>query len=379
MIGDDETLNHCTQLMILSDHEIWMPPIQPNVEVQDFTNTIFLHTVDLKNTGVLENNDNSTDQYGDENHVEDPNVTVATETPSTSSVDTKLAFENFLLPWEKLPTVIINSLQNMKYLQKNDMQIVANLFVSELKTISTEISKSVMKAVAKQAANKYPNSFLEMEKGVFLTTEPYTLVEKMVNIYHYSRRSPHAKTHTLQELKVPLAESRKRKCFADSVLNYQPNIIDSEPQMIIKKQWLQNMCNSVEEAENLDTIRSHMNNTYGLQRKDINAQPIYDTLTAEWPYLLRSEYFDVHFQLLTGKNLGDFSSNFENLRESIIKVTSAKNSKSISQLLPKVRHEPDEIKCLKLLCAYFNESACLIIKEFEVNEINFSANQKCRF
>jgi hypothetical protein len=274
-------------------------------------------------------------------------------------------FDKFKIPWHKLPSDVIEDLVDKKRLRKRDMCLVANAIIADLRKINPNIRKDVLKRIADEAAAVYPNSFLPQDElGALLSTKPILLLAKLEARRNYLNRAPNKKIHSSQDVKRPVEKRRESDRIAASVQDYQPNIVGLEAGMRDQKKWLQNERYAV--SPDQEQIKKYMEETYGLQRLDINRDSSVNYIREQWPYLFDELHLKKHFKQLTGSRLGNFSEMLDRSKGAIIAHLSTSKAKEITKVLPKIAADHVDVKALKLVCAHFKEDFKYVAQEFPV-------------
>ncbi|XP_017471868.1 PREDICTED: uncharacterized protein LOC108363112 [Rhagoletis zephyria] len=97
-------------------------------------------------------------------------LTVLNGAPTPISECSKKVFDHFQIPWKKLPSDILEMLENKKKLGKK-LNAFANLLVDEMRMISFYLPMSTLRVVSVQAATKFPESFMEKDnEGNIIST-----------------------------------------------------------------------------------------------------------------------------------------------------------------------------------------------------------------
>jgi hypothetical protein len=299
---------------------------------------------------------------------EDDNDDTFEGMPSISSEE-KTKFEQFQIPWDKFPTDLMEDMRNKKMFGKNELCLAANIVIGELRRIHPRIRKDVLSRVADELALAYPDSFFQKDKfGVQLSEKPVLLLAKLLSRRNYLNRAPMKKTHTVQKVSRSTKQLRESDRIAETVKNYQPNIIGHEKEMIEKRSWLKGVYGTAEGDSSAKQVIDFMDSTYGLQRFDINQNSSMVTIFDKWPFLVVPVHLSRFFKNLTGVNLRNFTDNFERSKSAIISLLENSNSKDILKILPGIVSEHIDIKSLKLVCAHFKEDFKYVAQQFPVRK-----------
>jgi hypothetical protein len=389
-IADDEDLleNIGNQLMILSGDQEWLDPKQ-QLQQQPFHQQQNQQVLEQQIITVEDLNEvpsfsgdfktGTVFQTLETVSIVDERIPDADETPTGNEWDKLLGtpvpisasdaekFSKFELPWNKLNSDLMKDITNQKRLSHMELSEVSRVFVGELRTIHPRVPKPVLVRVSRGAANLYPKSFLQTdEDGYMHGKRPNLFLQKMVRHRDHCNREYKKKTHTIQTVHKEPKEIRKSSKIADSVVNYQPNIVGQETELEEKKVWLQQIHGTPQGSEQGAEISAVFIATYGLQRKEINKTPSAVEVFNAWPHLKDFEYFKVHFQMLTGKKLENFVFFFEKYKGALITHLQASKMVRIKKETALIRDLHSDVQALRLLAAYFKESYTDLVVNFEV-------------
>ena len=120
-----------------------------------------------------------------------------------------------------MPCDISHCLKNKQYLQKG-INVFANIVVAALRQYSNYIPMTIFRHVAKQAADKFPDSFLEKDRqGNLISNVLSALLSKMKNRNNTCNRAPKRKI-SAYDLNIPLNARRKVNILQQTCVNWQP-------------------------------------------------------------------------------------------------------------------------------------------------------------
>jgi hypothetical protein len=388
-IDEDEMLSRNSEcnIMILQENEVWSESLinyvttfTPNQPLQQISsieeiNHVYTDESQLKVTDDSELNviDESELKVTDENEFNfssntydsdtnllvplNPNKSVVNVFKKNSTVE---AFENFLVPWNKLPSSILQKLQSAEGLGK-EMQTLANFLVGELRCIHPHIPAAVIRKIVGIIVKTYPDTFNVCDAGgEIVDCLSISLISKMTTRNAFLNRPPAPKIHSAQDLKIALPLKRKKKHLEATVVNFQPNILLVEDDLIEKKKMLKQLFENKSEEEEL--ITQAMKDTFGLQRKEILINSSANVVCEEWPYLFQRKYIIQHFMSMNELDLTHFTKNFQKYAPKIIEHI----SQHCSVRNKNITDENPTVLCLKLLCGYFGEDDKLLIQNFQV-------------
>jgi hypothetical protein len=357
-INDDEDLveNSNNQLMILDAAQQWAEEELTHKSISDGDQNC--------STTIIEANDIIPQPIVEQNEAFIYEVLVD-DTPMSSGDQKK--FDEFQLPWAKLPSDLLLDIEAKKMFKKPELCAVANIFVSELQQINPQVKQSVLLRVATEAANSFPDSFLQKdESGKLLSPKPVLLLAKMIARRNYNNRKPQKKKHTIQEITKDIKQCREAERIAKTVFDYQPNIIGQEANMEMKRCWLKGVYNTSEATIFASQVTEYMSDTYGLQRKHINENSEVENVFEKWPFLQDTLYLKNHFQQLTSADLENFEKKFQMYKAGTISYLSRCNHKTMKKMLPSIATNHVDIRILKLLAAYFKEDYTYLARHFQV-------------
>jgi hypothetical protein len=394
---DDEDLmeNLGQQLMILGKSQNWCPELnvastdsKPSGSITliqmgddfiteststaqsetDFATNLFIETATTAESTSATTSETANNNYDAEKDVSMEEILAFDEEePQILSADAE-KFSKFELPWNKLPTDLIADILGKRPLKNNDLKAVSLVFIAELQVINPRVPLSVMKRVAYQAAELYPDSFLQRdEMGQFISKKPVLFLSKMIARRNYKNRAPAPSKHTIQKVSKEAAKIREANKLAETVQNYQPNIIGKEKELSEKKNWLKQVYGSHEEIVLKQEISKAMMDTYGLQRFEINQAENAGEIFNDWPFLKKMAYFKSHFETLTGGNLDNFKHYFNKYKGALITHLESANKAQIKKILPSIREQHVDIKAIKLLTSYFKEEYTTFVVDFPVS------------
>ncbi|XP_046810080.1 uncharacterized protein LOC111686549 [Lucilia cuprina] len=207
------------------------------------------------------------------------------------TVECERPFKSFRIPWHKLPSEIINLLENKQPLGKG-LNVIANLIVDELRCISTHIPLRIFRLIAQQAINKYPHAFLDKDSiGRLnpLSTTTVPLLSRMRNRNNNLNREKNlAKIFLEEEIDISTLTIMKLSHIKSLLSGFTLGIqIRFEHNL---EQWRQRIGRPLKSPANNEIIRYNEFNvsrpTQEHLKADINLKEILMKCQPEGPELL---------------------------------------------------------------------------------------------
>ncbi|XP_055381337.1 uncharacterized protein LOC129611938 [Condylostylus longicornis] len=254
----------------------------------------------------------------------------ATSSRSDSVECTKL-FRSFQIPWERIPTDIMESLARKEKIGGNLNRFV-NIITDEMRNLSYFLPMNAIRTVCDKIAMKYPESFLECDlNGHILSGTPFSLITTMKNRNNFLNRVPKKRKSGIEAC-IPIKQQRLANTLMETCANWQPQEINegqSYNSLELKKNALIKLHekNFVSQEER-ETIKDFMKECFPIQRKYFNNMdniPTIIEIQRNWPFMFNKEYLYDHFELLMNLKANTFIMNFEKNKAKINQI--AKNTK----------------------------------------------------
>lgn len=294
----------------------------------------------------------------DTNNEQTGALSTLNDNSSTSSI--KLA--QFQIPWEKIPSDIVQILENKRdigtYINK-----LANVLVDEMRIISNKVPMTVIKSIARNISSQFPESFVEKDdSNNLINSEPVALINTMKNRVNFLNRAP-KRPLSLHNPVVPIKERRKTDTLTASCSNWQPGVsLNQMESHKIKQQQLMHWHKTNQNSsEILETITDFMKNTYAAQRVYLNNRkeiPQIVDVKQNWPYLFVKPHMFNHLDLLLNMNTQCFVNNFNTSKQ---KVSSVLQSKKI---ITNTTNNDNDI--INGIVNFFHEDINFLYKKIEV-------------
>lgn len=278
---------------------------------------------------------------------------IPVSTPSTSTSDVSLAkfqdWKEFEIPWEKL------SASNRKKCEdsikdKAVITAVVNMVVSEMREIRKDISSKVFKIIALKIIKKYPIFRDEDDNGKIFGDGAHTLFFKLLDRNNYLNRAPKAEYSLIHELPKRRRLSRNLQVGCTT---WQPEQHNNDLETIEKQKIL---LKGLSPGDN--SFYEYLENTYTLQRLDINKGIPIKKLLLEWPAIFLREGLLWHYKKLTGQ-------------ESIQLIHNILEKKTrFMQKFSNIQPEHGDVyTTLKIISSHFKEKMADFIKFEQVIQI----------
>lgn len=284
---------------------------------------------------------------------------------NSSSTKNKENLTNFQIPWEKVPTDVIETLKAKKDVSLK-MNKLSNILVDELRVLSDKIPMSVIKSVAANVSAQFPDSFIiKDDKNNVISSEPITLINTMKNRVNFLNRAPKRPASENNPI-IPIKERRKADTLNASCSNWQPNVSLTENQSNkVKQQQLIHWYKSKSDSPQvLESIADFMKITYPAQRNFLNNRiniPKMVDVQQNWPYLFVKPHMFHHLDLLLSKDTNSFERNFNATKEKLSTILISK------KLITNTAEDDIIIGIAK----YFKENINFLFKKIEVSFFKF--------
>lgn len=240
---------------------------------------------------------------------------------------------------------------------------LVNVIISELRTISTELKLGTLRDICHQLALKHPRTFNDTDQSNNKIFSNYSvLTTKMTNRNHYLNSLRGAGDKSTK----PESKSTRKLCvLRNSCKNFDPAITLNNIEIENSRIWLKN---NLENGNNINEIKMHINVTYAEQRRIINGKMEMELLRNKWNCLFTQFGISQHFENLTVASKDMFLYKFDFNTNAILKY--GKKSKLIKhQLYFKSKNllETHELAAFKFLPTIFSkETEKLIFGEIKV-------------
>lgn len=308
----------------------------------------------------------------------DETLSLASVTPSSNSKTTAAQFKEFSIPWSKVPNDIMKLLRSKTSLGKR-LNSLANMLVDELRERSTHIPIRVLREVAHQAAEKYPESLLEKDReGQQITTTPQSLISKMINRNNALNRPQKRASSGSSEIHITSgsSSSKKRKSAASSAAGSAASNGNAKSQAIHrdleeKKELLIASYSGIANVEPA-TISEYMKECFPLQRAFFNNSekiPDIKAIKDNWPHIFTKELLFQHFELLMSIDPRLLEKRIASERDRIFKFFKMSKNKKVNAL------EENYANVVRGLAYHFNEDPDYIFKQLENGPLSKDALQ----
>lgn len=289
----------------------------------------------------------------------------------TSSSETspapKRLFDQFKIPWEKIPSNIMDQLQKKQKLGKL-LNVFANLLVDEMRMFSLYLPMSILRMITQQAVSRFPDSFTERDsEGNIISTSTVPLLTIMRNRNNFLNRSPNC-TKTNLDPDIPQKQRRRSSLLQQTCNNWQPkNLVsmDSVESLENKKDYLKLIHGATTTCDEKTLIKQYMQDCFPIQRKFFNNLeniPTILQIKTEWPFIFESEYLYQHFEQLMNIKSEIFIENFQSSNDKIFRYFNEVNKK--------IRIENSSaINIISGIANYFGEDTTYLFMNFDVSYI----------
>lgn len=368
-ICEDEVLLFAKEMLMLlaeNDEYVILPPPSPLNRSDRAGSSIDPSFVSNANDSTVSN---------------DETLSLASVTPSSNSKTTAAHFKEFSIPWSKVPDDIMKLLRGKRNLGKC-LNKLANLLVDELRERSAHIPPRVVRDVAHQAAEMYPESLLEKDReGQQITTTPHSLISKMINRSNALNRSQKRASSGSSEIHIisSSSSSKKRKSIAagSTAASGVASNGNAKASLALnhdleeKKELLIASYSGIANVE-AATIAEYMKECFPLQRAFFNNSekiPDIKAIKDNWPHIFTKELLYQHFELLMSIDPRLLEKRLASERERIFKFFKMSKNKKVNAL------EENNANLVRGLAYHFNEDPDYIFKQLDNGPLSKDALQ----
>lgn len=259
---------------------------------------------------------------------------------------------------------------------------LANLLVDELRERSAHIPPRVVRDVAHQAAEMYPESLLEKDReGQQITTTPHSLISKMINRNNSLNRPQKRASSGSSEIHISSgsSSSKKRKSIGSgsTVAGGVASNGNAKASLALnrdleeKKELLIASYNGIANVE-AATIAEYMKECFPLQRAFFNNSekiPDIKAIKDNWPHIFTKELLYQHFELLMSIDPRLLEKRLAGERERIFKFFKMSKNKKVNAL------EETNANVVRGLAYHFNEDPDYIFKQLDNGPLSKDALQ----
>ncbi|XP_015922196.1 uncharacterized protein [Parasteatoda tepidariorum] len=264
--------------------------------------------------------------------------------------------------WQRMPPHLLQTLNENKEPLPHHYREMIRIIADDILSFTTNPKKALVKSVAKMCVEKFPilrDNFQNFTIGSgydHLTNRVISRIENLRRKFSISK--------TLVD-DPKLHSNKKRKQCYDSYgcVAWSPSIpLDETIESLESKKRLLKNCHP-----NSEMSITLMNQTYYLQRKEINEGAKISDLLIEWPLLFHSTFMLQHFETLTDKNIIEkLGSTIDSKGKDFITFFLACEEKEVKSLI--IQNNGKNIVLLILfgIAKYFNEDISILVKMSEV-------------
>ncbi|KAK9751803.1 hypothetical protein QE152_g4750 [Popillia japonica] len=257
----------------------------------------------------------------------------------------EVVWNEFQVPWEKIPTYMIRTCDNGKKSKQIITEII-HIMVNEMRQIKTNIPSKAFKLVALKLAERFPHVFRDFdEDGVVIGDGTHSITMKLLDRNNYLNRP------------------RKRSLNASDGRRYRKTVQNAR---IGCSNWEPNQPSSTKNSRitltNTNPFSDHfyklLNETYADQRKffnNVNNPPSIFEIKNKWPAILSTPGIFWHFEKLTSIDLNEVMKNIREksnkllkfgIEKKLIEEWQTNNDKDLTSLQVISKYFKEELKTL---------------------------------
>lgn len=376
-ITDDEILLLLQQetLMVLDSNETWTPALEQNYNVlstaASSTSTLtycsdFASEFESGTSTISVNDDNEAlnGTLTPENNIvilvppnenNAPKYRNPSAEYSVSTQNSEYRWENYDIPWEKVPSYFLKSCENGDAAKAVVTQMI-NTFVGEMRGVQESLPRSAFRCIARKMAEKYPKTFLDVdEDGVVLGNGLSSTLNRLIERNNYLNR-PHKRLSgdSLKQA-VPAKMLKTVSNLKAGCSNWQPPSSSEKDDKDKNKKMLATI-----DSKHPD-FYTYLQETYPEQRLFLNSvdNPVTVQRTMiEWPILFNADCILWHFKKLTKVEICELSAT------KISKILKFGRKKQFDCI---IEDDSEWLNALKVLATHFKEDISMVVYKFEVS------------
>lgn len=269
----------------------------------------------------------------------------------------EVVWNEFQVPWEKIPTYMIRTCDNGKKSKQIITEII-HIMVNEMRQIKTNIPSKAFKLVALKLAERFPHVFRDFdEDGVVIGDGTHSITMKLLDRNNYLNRP------------------RKRSLNASDGRRYRKTVQNAR---IGCSNWEPNQPSSTKNSRitltNTNPFSDHfyklLNETYADQRKffnNVNNPPSIFEIKNKWPAILSTPGIFWHFEKLTSIDLNEVMKNIREKSNKLLKFGIEK------KLIEEWQTNNDkDLTSLQVISKYFKEELKTLYRCYKVGTYSCS-------
>ncbi len=314
----------------------------------------------------------------------------ASASASTNTTGSKLgvaisdpdwAETHFAIPYKKLEFTTQEDLANGKRLTPSQRKGMVRTVVDSLLLHRKRPLKKISETVAKRMVRKYPSSLRDEVEGDTIGSGYGSLANQLQARWENQNRGHSNATKSSKSTSTTdAAQTKTKKIDRYGCVNYLPSL----EQQSIDIETMKNMQDDMKSASEKyghdqlkdKNIEKQLEQTYYLQRRQINAGDSVPELLNSWPFLFTEVGIGLHFKKLTDIDLKEtFLGTLEKKQQKIMSFMKSLSKKSISDIMAevstvKLEEKSDECETegmILAIMAYFGEKPDLLILRTDVS------------
>ncbi|XP_059354194.1 uncharacterized protein LOC132157507 [Carassius carassius] len=278
----------------------------------------------------------------------------ASQSPNISSK----WYENFEIPWDKMPVEVQSAIANSKRPAPDKRRQMIRILADEIRKCENNPTRNECLIICRNIVKHFPNSFADMTpSGVIIGSGCTSLLCQLKTRIENMNRA--GTKNRLRTSKVP-GQQHQRPSDSYGCTQFNPELPPEETYETLeqKRQQLETIYRQegIRSGEKGEVINL-MKTTFCLQRRHINQapSPSIEDMRIQWPYLFTQRGIFIHFELLTDINvLRVLDLSIKECGQGIRKYLQTKSkNKDVQSIV--TQDEDGELTLIQLLMAYFDE------------------------
>ena len=316
------------------------------------------------------------------------NDSLGSNIPSTSSSNNRIgisicnpdwAEEQFAIPYSKIDFNIQEDLIGGKRLSPSQRISMVRTVIETLHKHRGKPLKKVSAVVAKRMVAKYPRSLRDEIEGDAIGCGYGSLTNQLQSRWENINRLTERQSKPTPNATPKQSKEKKRDTYG--CVNFLPSLDKETTDLVTMKTFQEEMKDN--DAKNghdkvIDkSIERQLDQTYYMQRRQLNAGDSIPQLLKDWPFLFTEVGMGLHFKKLTDINLKEtVLEAIEKKQPKIISfMESLKTKKPIAELMAEVKTVMMETKSgecqtegmFLAVMAYFGEDSSMFILRTDVS------------
>lgn len=305
-----------------------------------------------------------------------PPVSSASSTPTTSA---ELSSPAFHIPWSKMPANLMTSLAKKERPTPALRREMVRIICSDIVTTCANPGRRQLRLLADKIVDTYPLSFRDMLDGDVVGSGYDSLMLQLESRLDNLNRGKLSVKRRLSENSSESPESVQstKICPRDyyGCISWQPILPSGDDLMDLKSKQAALKCLASEANPDMVLLKELMQQTYCLQRADINMGMNAAELQEAWPSLFTALGIATHFEQLTEiPLLATMTSAMDRKAATIVDFLKSSSKKCAPVLLrldeakaELGNNSPMVVGILLLLASHFGENADSLVLSRDVS------------